>query len=189
MSAFTIVLAILVAAGLVGLIAWQAAPWLIDSGKQETRNRSADEAGASRGNSAAATPRRRRSPESGTRPPCRRSRQAKPTETTPPPAPPPTPKAETEEPVPEPPEAKPAEPAPAATAGTRPRRRRRRSESSPRPPGPGFARWPLRHILPHALHDDGARRAGTSSKSRCPDTRPSIAKSIPAAARKTCRPS
>jgi serine/threonine-protein kinase len=35
-SALTVVLAILVAAGLVGLIAWQAAPWLIDSGKTET---------------------------------------------------------------------------------------------------------------------------------------------------------
>ena len=36
MSALTVVLAILVATGLVGLIAWQAAPWLIDSGKQES---------------------------------------------------------------------------------------------------------------------------------------------------------
>src|SRR5581483_3862248 len=35
-SPFTIVLAVLVAAGLVGLIAWQAAPWLIEGGKQET---------------------------------------------------------------------------------------------------------------------------------------------------------
>jgi hypothetical protein len=35
-SAFTVVLAILVAAGLVGLIAWQAAPWLIEGDRRSS---------------------------------------------------------------------------------------------------------------------------------------------------------
>jgi serine/threonine-protein kinase len=96
-SALTVVLAILVAAGLVGLIAWQAAPWLVDSGKRETPA----------------------TPGAPTPPPQTAQQQEKPSPNGTPPQPPPEakppestvpqtpaaepPKPEAEEPVPEPP--------------------------------------------------------------------------------------
>jgi hypothetical protein len=105
-SALTIVLAILVAAGLVGLIAWQAAPWLIESGTQETSKPPAPPQTAQQQPPAIEKPRPGGSPQ-----PPAATPDAAPPESTTPQAPAPTPapavKPEAEEPVPEPP--KPAE--------------------------------------------------------------------------------
>jgi serine/threonine protein kinase len=112
MSALTVVLAILVAAGLVGLIAWQAAPWLIDSGKQESAQPAVPPKPASPPQTAQQPSPPLEKPSPGTpETPSAPSGEKKPTETTPPP-PAATPKPEAEEPVPEPPKTKAAEAAP-----------------------------------------------------------------------------
>ena len=91
-SALTVVLAVLVAAGLVGLIAWQAAPWLI--GRQENKD------GKPQQTAQAPTP-----------PPVEKPSPAKPPDSPPPESPPPQATAPAvDAAVPEPP--KPVEPAP-----------------------------------------------------------------------------
>ena len=195
-SALTVILAVLVAAGLVGLIAWQAAPWLIDSGKHETKQTTPEQ-----------------------------SAQAQPPQAQPPPEAKPSPVKTPDTPPPTPPESKPPEsttPAilrprnqagsgrarartaeigraaapkageaeagrPAQYARHRPAAgRRRRHQPSRRPGVPGR---PLRHLLPHALHHDGAARPALHRRSRSPAIRPSTGRSTSSTARRTCRPS
>ena len=111
-SAFTIFLAILVATGLVGMIAWQAAPWLIDSGRsQQAESKSPPKRETSTPTPTPAPAVEKPSPVT---PP--------PPETTPPPKPPEstTPETPAAEAKPEPkPEAEPSKPSPSKSAERR----------------------------------------------------------------------
>ncbi len=101
-SALTVILAVLVAAGLVGLIAWQAAPWLI--GKPEAKDTKPEQIA-----------------QAPTPPPVEKPSPAKPPDSPPPSAPEPAPQATApaevsrpavEQPVPEPPKPAAVEPTP-----------------------------------------------------------------------------
>jgi serine/threonine-protein kinase len=110
MSGLTVLLAILVAAGLVGLIAWQAAPWLIESGKLDGLKPTPAPQTAQQQQPIekpnAGTPAPTPVPREEPKPPETTTPEATKPEATAPTAP--TPKPEAEEPVPEPP--KPVEP-------------------------------------------------------------------------------
>jgi predicted Ser/Thr protein kinase len=115
MNAFTVILAILVAAGLVGLVAWQAAPWLADQGKRETAQTAPAPAAGDQ------TPQAEKPSPLKTPVPAPAA-ETKPPESTAPQGATVPPKPEAEEPVPEPPQ--PAEPQRPITEPPKPVQRR-----------------------------------------------------------------